>query len=339
MQRCFAEYHRVLKPGRWMTVVFHNSSNAVWNVIQEAILAAGFVVADVRTMDKQQGSYRQVTSSAVKQDLVISVYKPTEVFEEQFKLYAGTEESAWSFVRQHLSQLPIVVERDGVIERIAERQPFLLFDRMVAFHIQRNSTVPFSAPAFLAGLQQRFTERDGMVFLPDQVQEYDEARLRLSQVSQLPLIVTDEKAAILWLRQQLDPALGGAPLTYQQIQPRFLTDLRQIRQEDLPELRDMLAQNFLEDSQGRWYVPDPGKAEDLEKLRLRELLRVYQTYVAGRGKLRSFRSEAVRAGFADAYRRGDYQEIVKLAERIPEERLQEDPDMLMYYDTASLRVI
>ena len=55
MQQCFEEYWRVLKPGRWMTVVFHNSRNAVWTAIQEAMLTAGFVVADVRTMDKQQG--------------------------------------------------------------------------------------------------------------------------------------------------------------------------------------------------------------------------------------------------------------------------------------------
>ncbi len=72
MQRYFEEYRRVLKPGRWITAVFHNSENAVWTAIQEAMLAAGFVVADVRTMDKQRGSYRQVTSTAVKQDLVIS---------------------------------------------------------------------------------------------------------------------------------------------------------------------------------------------------------------------------------------------------------------------------
>ena len=49
MERCFAECYRILKPGRWMTVEFHNSSNAVWNAIQEALLRAGFVVADVRT--------------------------------------------------------------------------------------------------------------------------------------------------------------------------------------------------------------------------------------------------------------------------------------------------
>jgi hypothetical protein len=84
MQKCFEEYYRVLKPGRWMTVVFHNSRNAVWNAVQEAMLTAGFVVADVRTMDKQQGSYRQVTSTAVKQDLVISAYKPNGGLEIAF---------------------------------------------------------------------------------------------------------------------------------------------------------------------------------------------------------------------------------------------------------------
>jgi len=71
MQRCFAEYYRVLKPGRWMTVVFSNSKAAVWNAIQVALQQAGFVVAQVTALDKVQGSYRQVTSTtAVKQDLV-----------------------------------------------------------------------------------------------------------------------------------------------------------------------------------------------------------------------------------------------------------------------------
>ena len=100
MQRCFAEYRRVLKPGRWMTAVFHNSRSAVWNAIQEAILAAGFVVADVRTLDKRQGSYRQVTSTAVKQDLVISAYKPNYGLEARFELAAGTEEGVWDYLGQ-----------------------------------------------------------------------------------------------------------------------------------------------------------------------------------------------------------------------------------------------
>src|SRR5690606_7978250 len=70
MTECFKEYYRVLKPGRWMTVEFHNSKNAVWNAIQEALQAAGFIIADVRTLDKKQGSFKQVTSAnATKQDM------------------------------------------------------------------------------------------------------------------------------------------------------------------------------------------------------------------------------------------------------------------------------
>ena len=85
MQRCFAEYYRVLKPGRWMTVVFSNSKASVWNAIQVALQQAGFVVAEVTALDKVQGSYRQVTSTtAVKQDLVISAYKPNGGLEQRF---------------------------------------------------------------------------------------------------------------------------------------------------------------------------------------------------------------------------------------------------------------
>jgi predicted RNA methylase len=90
MQRCFAEYFRVLKPGRWMTVVFSNSKASVWNAIQVALQQAGFVVAEVTALDKLQGSYRQVTSAtAVKQDLIISAYKPNGGLEERFVRNGG----------------------------------------------------------------------------------------------------------------------------------------------------------------------------------------------------------------------------------------------------------
>ena len=63
----FAVNYRLLKPGRWMTVEFHNSSNSVWNAIQEGLERVGFVVADVRVLDKkQQGFNAIVAASAVK---------------------------------------------------------------------------------------------------------------------------------------------------------------------------------------------------------------------------------------------------------------------------------
>lgn len=50
---------------------------------------------------------------------------------ERFKLTAGAEDGVWDFIRTHLKQLPVFVSRDGKVEVVAERQHYLLFDRMV----------------------------------------------------------------------------------------------------------------------------------------------------------------------------------------------------------------
>ena len=369
MQGCFEEYCRVLKPGRWMTVVFHNSRNAVWNAIQEAMLAAGFVVADVRTLDKQQGSYRQVTSTAVKQDLVITAYKPNYGLEERFTLEGGNEDGAWDFTRTHMRQLPVFVAKEGRAEVIAERQNYLLFDRMVAFHVQRGVTVPLSAAEFYAGLEQRFPSREGMYFLPEQAVEYDKKRMTVKEVLQLQLFVSDEASAIQWLKQ----ALTRKPQTFQEIHPQFFREIGGWRKhEKLPELSEMLEQNFLRYDGGgevpsqihsylstnfkelrnrskvdwvlkakakdRWYVPDPNKAADLEKLRERTLMREFEEYRESKHKrLKVFRLEAVRAGFKKAWQERNYKTIISVAQKIPDNILHEDPKLLMWYDQALTR--
>jgi hypothetical protein len=335
MRDSFRMYYKALKPGRWMTVVFHNSKNFVWNVIQEAIGQAGFIVADVRTLDREQGSFNQVTAAgAVKQDLVISSYKPRASFEQRFLQEAGTDQGAWDFTRQHLSHLPVFVGKGDTVEIVAERQNYLLFDRMVAFHIQRGASVPLSAAEFYAGLRQRFPERDGMYFTSDQVAEYDTQRAQAVKVEQLALFVSDEKSAVQWLRVQLEKESQ----TYQDIQPKFLRELHQARHEQLPELNQLLEENFLKDKQDRWYVPDPAHAGDLEKLRERGLLREFESYVASKGKLKTFRTEAVRAGFKSAWAEHTYATIIEVARRLPDDVLQEDAALLMYYDNAVMRV-
>jgi DNA modification methylase len=369
MQSCFSEYYRVLKPGRWMTLVFSNSKNAVWHAIQEALSSAGFVVADVRTLNKKQGSFKQVTSMAVKQDLVISAYRPNGGLEERFRLEAGTTEGVWDFVRTHLKQLAVFVSKDDQAEVIAERQNYLLFDRMVAFHVQRGVTVPLSAAEFYAGLAQRFSERDGMYFLPEQVAEYDKKRMTVREVLQLQFFVTDESSAIQWLKQQLIKK----PQTFQEMHPQFLKEIGGWQKYEKPlELSELLEQNFLrydgkgevpnqihsylstnfkelrnlpKDDKGlrakgkdRWYVPDPNKAGDLEKLRERSLLKEFEDYrTSSQKRLKVFRLEAVRAGFKKAWQERDYATIITVVRKLPENVLQEDPKLLMWYDHALTR--
>ena len=89
----------------------------------------------------------------------------------------------------------------------------------------------------------------------------------------------------------------------------------------------------------RWYVPDPSKQVDLEKLREKALLTEFETYKQARErKLKLFRTEAVRAGFKAAYDNQDYRTIVSVAAKLPENVLQEDEKLLMYYDVATMRL-
>lgn len=369
MSACLRQVHRILKPNRWVTVEFHNSRNSVWTAIQEALGQAGFIIADVRVLDKGMLTKKQLNANAVNKDLVISAYKPNGGLEDRFKLSAGTEDGVWDFIRTHLRQLVVFVSRDGQVEVVAERQNYLLFDRMVAFHVQRGVTVPLSAAEFYAGLEQRFPSREGMYFLPEQAAEYDRKRMTAKDVLQLHLFVSDEASAIQWLKQHLT----RRPQTFRDIHPQFLKEIDGWRKhEKLPELSEMLAQNFLrydgkgdvpaqihgylstnfkelrnlakndpalrEKGKDRWYVPDPNKAGDLDRLRERALLREFEEYRAStQRRLKLFRLEAVRAGFKKAWQEHDYATIIAVAEKIPETVLQEDPKLLMWYDQAATR--
>jgi len=337
MERAFQQCFRVLKPNRWMTVEFHNSQNAVWNAIQEALLRSGFIVADVRVINKEQGSFNQVTAQgAVKQDLIISAYKPKESFVRQFTERAGDPEMAWEFVRQHLQNVPIAPDSTGKIEVVAERQDYLLFDRMVAFHIMNGIPVPMDAHSFYLGLRERFIMRDGVFFLADQVNEYDERRSKMElQDQQLSLIISDEKTAIQWLGVQLTQERQS----YSDIQPKYLQELHQAKFEVLPELLNMLKENFLQDDEGKWYMPNLSDKADLEKLRRKRLIKdFYDIYAKGTARIKNARTEAIRVGFDECWKERNYSLIVQVGDRLPETVLQEDPALLMYYDNAANRM-
>lgn len=371
MQGCFAEYYRVLKPGRWMTVVFSNSRAAVWNSIQVALQQTGFVVAEVTALDKKQGSFQQVTSpNVVKQDLVLSVYKPNGGLEQRLAQRGATPESAWDFVQTHLRQLSVTKFKDRALEFIVERDPRRIYDRLVAWFVRHDAPVPLSSDEFLSGLRSRFPERDGMVFLPEQVGTYDKRRAQVAQAPQMDLFVSDERSAIDWLAD----FLKARPSTYQELHPEFITQLGAgwKKHEAKPELAALLENNFLKydgagdvpsqihsylstnhkdlrgidksdprliaKAQDRWYVPDPNKAIDLEKKREKVLLKEFDDYVAATGRrLKEFRLEVLRAGFKASWGRKDYSTIINVAQKIPEEALQEDEKLLLWYDQALTR--
>ena len=360
----FSEYYRVLKPSRWITVEFHNSKASVWNAIQEAMSKAGFVIANVATLDKKQKTIHQDfnISGTVDKDLIISAYKPSHdilvsVENERF--------DTWKFLTNHLSNLPSFIKNDSELLIDQSRLARSLYDTLVAYCIQSLIPVRLSYRELLDGLQSRFVERDDMFFLPEQVSGYDKARALSPKLKQLSIFVDDERSAIHWIHQQL----SSKPKTYQEIHPLFINELNGWKREELNlELSTLLEQNFIKydgkedvppqihtylstnfkDMRGldksdpklvakakdRWYVPDPNKAADLEKVRLRALLKEFETYKAEKKKIKQPRAEALRAGFNTAWEVQDFQTILDISAKIPPAVLQEDEKLLMFYDNA-----
>jgi hypothetical protein len=190
------------------------------------------------------------------------------------------------------------------------------------------------------------------------------------EAPQLDLFVSDEASAIQWLKQQLIQK----PQTFQEIQPQFMREtqggwqkhekplelsvlleenfLRYDGHGDVPsQIHSYLSSNFKQlrglpkdnvslrvKAEDRWYVADPAKSGDLEKLRERALLREFEEYRASsQKKLKVFRVEAIRAAFRRAWQQGDYETILAVAEKIPEDILQEDPMLLMWYTNSLTR--
>ena len=327
MRKCFIEAHRVLKPGRWMTVEFSNTRASVWNAIQTALQEAGFVVANVSMLDKTHAGIKAMTNPTnVKQDLIISAYKPNGGLEKRFLKEAGTEEGVWNFIRTHLRNLPVVKPRGGQLEFITERDPRILYDRAVAYYVRHGFPVPISSPEFQVGMAEKFPERDGMYFLPEQVAQYDKKRVQMEGLGQMSIWVEDERSAADWLRNYLK----DKPSKYQDVQPEFFEQLNQSwkKWETKPELRALIDQYFLcYDGKGDvppqihaylstnfkdlrklpaddpalrtkakdcWYVPDPRKNVDVEMLRDKRLLEEFWTYLPP-----GYNAEAAKKGTSD----------------------------------------
>ncbi len=338
MNRSLREFYRILKPGKWLTMEFSNTSASVWNSIQNALQGVGFVVANVAALDKKQGSFKAVTTTtAVKQDLVITCYKPTDELTNKLALYNSNKDSVWDFLDEHLAHLPVHIERGNATTTVVERSPKILYDRLISYYVQHGYQIPMDAQEFQVGLHKHFIERDGMYFTAPQAAEYEEKRKHTTDFVPMGLIVSDEANGIEWLKLQL-----REPKTYQEISPEWMQAVNGLKKGDvLPELKDILEENFIEDETGHWHVPDLEKQIDLEKLKHKSLIKEFNLYKEmaqkPRARIKEVRVEALREGFKQCFKDKDFATILLVGDKIPQNILTEDEQLLQYSDIAQMR--
>jgi len=80
MYSAMAECYRVLKPGRWLSLCYHDTSAGTWALVQDILAKVGFIVdhqSSAQYIDTGQKTYNQSQADKVtKRDLVINFRKP-----------------------------------------------------------------------------------------------------------------------------------------------------------------------------------------------------------------------------------------------------------------------
>lgn len=338
MTRSFKEYHRILKPGAWMTVEFSNTSASFWNSLQHSIKAAGFIISAITDLNKERGGlHAMLGPTAVKQDLAISCYKPNDDIKEKIK--ERPAESLWDLVAEHLSYVAKFIEKDGKSAYIIERDPRIIFDRIISYYVQNGFEIPIDSVKFRKELSEHFAEVDGMFFSPSDAAIYQEKKKETEGFAPMGIIVSDEANGIQWLKNFLR---DGAK-RYNEIQPEWMQAINSLRKNDiLPELRQILEENFIKEEDGKWRLPNIQDDKDVNALRTKALLKEFKIYVdvaqKPKAKIKEARVEALRAGFKQCYVDKDFQTIVTVGNKIPQNLLIEDEVLLQFYDIAQSKL-
>jgi len=334
MHEAFEEFFRILKPNRWITLVFHNSKAKVWNAIREALSRSGFIVAQVNTMDKQQETFKQMTApGSVKNDLIINAYKPKKEFSKRFFKKSG-EGMEIDFVRQQLEHLPVKPN--------IERTEKMLYSKMLAHYVENGFKVQYDSTEFYDLLKENFVELDGYWFVEDQVEEYNEWKSQLSVEElketydeQQKLLVTDEKSALNWLNNFLKE-----PKEYNKIYTAFQQVLTQ-SDDKMPELKELLENNFIfEDGKYRRPQTEEEKKK-VQKSRRKELDKEFKKIVKeareGSTKIKNVRKEALIHGFTKWYQDERYEGILEVADRLYKSTLESSGDIMDFVDIAEMK--
>ena len=270
MALSFKEMHRVLKPGRWASVVFHNSDDRIWQAILDAAEAAGLELAEINAFDKVQLSFKGVRGQkglerVTNKDIVLNLLKP----------HSGRAPTPNGRIHLVEAEQRVVETVAGFLETNpppGQRTLQHLWNH-VLYDLLRDGSVQVSmadVEAMLAYHSQTFKLVDGRTYLRG------EAVLGGNVFD-----LSSDAGAIAWLTA----VLGNEPQTIGELIPRWQQETASLGGVDPGRLDRVLEQNFWQDERtGRWRVPTASEREKMSAradLSAQAHLRVVRRFLAG----------------------------------------------------------
>ncbi|MCI0726506.1 MAG: site-specific DNA-methyltransferase [Chloroflexi bacterium] len=136
MKKVVQECFRVLKPGRWLSLCYHDTSEGTWQLVQDIMAEAGFISETSETslyIDTGQKSFKQLIAEKVtKRDLVINFRKPRHDELPQPLTLSGDEDAA-TFTQKAMAILRETLEAHP--GSLADR----LYDELVSRLVRQGS--------------------------------------------------------------------------------------------------------------------------------------------------------------------------------------------------------
>jgi len=271
MRSSFEECFRVLKPNRWITLCYHDTSEGTWELVQDFMTEIGFIPDKSDStlfIDTGQKSYNQYTAEKVtKRDLVINFRKPRPG-EVAAKVILTGEEDATSFFEKARIILIEALEAhpgstadrlyDELVSRMVRRGEFQRhnFDELL-----RSVAEPVTEPVMKNLFEQKEADLFGSHeavrwYLLDTAGLVDEAEGKKESVAAQRLEAFMQR----WLREH--PGETGVHYSYLFEQYLPIGDKsRRLLQEWLPEF-------FFKTAEGTWR-PAKDEEERQQKLGLR----------------------------------------------------------------------
>lgn len=246
MAEAFREMYRVLKPGRWASVVFHNSDDKIWDTILEAARDAGFELADINAFDKEQLSFKGIRGQkglerVTNKDIVLNLRKPKpdEQATANGAVYADeSERRVVEAIAAFLAGSPPAEER--TLQGLWNRA---LFDML------REGRVQVSMAQMGELLPHYFKEVDGSWYLRGE-----------AVVGGNAFDLKSDAGALTWL----GAVLSASSQTSGELIPQWQRETAHLAADDPVRLERLLQQNFWSDPRtGRWRIPTESEREKM----------------------------------------------------------------------------
>lgn len=127
LKQSLLEIFRVLKPGHWLSLCFHDSDTQIWQLLQDIALEVGFIPSTGFAIDTDYHTHKQhVSVDITKRDLVINFRKPRPGETTSILTITGDEDDSTfsqkviTIIRDYLTAHPGIT-KDRIYDDVVSR--------------------------------------------------------------------------------------------------------------------------------------------------------------------------------------------------------------------------